>query len=118
VSKYYRKVRFFLFANSYSASKIAVYIKAKYEGRKLKKANKNLSIVLRFNQKQITDFTLFDTKPECSYKRLPRSIKTYLEIEKELLKLSEEKLDEYSTALEDYQGQLLNPAIERALEIL
>jgi hypothetical protein len=32
-----------------------------------------------------------------------------------LLKLSEEKMDEYSTALEDYQGQLLYPAIERAV---
>ena len=31
------------------------------------------------------------------------------------MKLSEEKLDEYSTAIEDYQGQLLSPAIERAV---
>lgn len=40
----------------------------------------------------------------------------YLEVEKELSKLSEEKLDEYSTALEDHQRQLLYPVIERAVE--
>lgn len=71
--------------------------------------------MLGFQQKQITDFVLFDIKPKCPYRKMPKSIRAYLEIEKELLKLSEEKLDEYSMALEDYQGQLLSPAIERAV---
>lgn len=110
----YEKVRFFLFTNSYSANKIAVYLRGKYKGRKLEKSVINLATVLRFERKRTTDFVLFDIKPKCPYRRMPKSIKTYLEIEKELLKLSEEKLDKYSTALEDYQGQLLNPAIERA----
>lgn len=90
-------------------------MKAKCKGRKLEKAIINLATVLRFEQKQITDFVLFDIKPKCPYRKMPRSLGAYLEIEKELLKLSEEKLDEYSTALEDYQGQLLSPAIERAV---
>jgi len=111
----YQEVRFFLFANSYSAYKIAVYLKKKHKGKKLEKSAIKLAIVLRFGQKQITDFVLFDIKPKCPYRKMPRSLGAYLEIEKELLKLSEEKLDEYSTALEDYQGQLLSPAIERAV---
>ncbi len=47
--------------------------------------------------------------------RLSYPFRIYLEIESELSKLAEEKLDEYSTALEDYQRQLLYPAIERAV---
>jgi len=58
---------------------------------------------------------MFDLKPTSPYQRLPTSLKVYLEVEKELSKLLEEKLDEYSTALEDYQGQLLCPAVERAV---
>ncbi|MBN1168990.1 hypothetical protein JXA63_03820 [Candidatus Woesebacteria bacterium] len=111
----YKKVRSFLFANSYSANKIAVHLNAEYKGRKLEKVSKNLAVVLRFRQKQIINFVLFDIKSECPYQRIPKSIRLYLEIEKELLKLSEEKLDEYSTASEDYQNQLLSPAIERAV---
>jgi len=114
VSTEYKKVRFFLFANSYSTNKIAIYLKEKYKGRKLEKSVIKLSRVLNFQQKQITDFVIFDVKPKCPYRKMPKPIRTYLEIEKELLKLSEEKLDEYSTALEDYQGKLLTPAIERA----
>lgn len=111
----YGKVRFFLFVNSYSANKITAYLKKKHKGKKLEKSAIKLATVLRFEQKQITDFVLFDVKPKCPYRKMPKSIRAYLEIEKELLKLSEEKLDEYSTALEDYQGQLLFPAIERAV---
>lgn len=111
----YEKARFFLFTNSYSANKIAVYLKEKYKGKNLEKSVINLATVSRFKQKQTADFVLFDVKPKCPYRKMPKSIRAYLEIEKELLKLSEEKLDEYSTALEDYQGQLLSPAIERAV---
>lgn len=111
----YQEVRFFLFANSYSANKIAVYLKEKYKGKKLEKSVINLATVLRFKQKQTATFVIFDVKPKYPYRKMPKTIRAYLEIEKELLKLSEEKLDEYSTAFEDYQGQLLSPAIERAV---
>ena len=109
------KARFFLFANSYSAKKISIYLKGKFGGKKLTKAIKRLSAVLDFKYRQTADFIIFDVKPKRPYKRLPYCLRVYLEIEKELSKLSEEKLDEYSTALEDYQRQLLYPAIERAI---
>lgn len=109
------KVRFFLFVNSYSGKRILTYLKQKPEGRKLNHEIKRLSNVLDFKHKQIRDFVLSDIRPDSPYKRLSYSLKIYLETEKELSKLSEEKLDEYSTALEDYQRQLLYPAIERAV---
>ena len=111
----YKDVRFFLFANSYSANKITAYLKANYKGRSLEKSVTKLARVLNFQQKQITDFVLFYVKPRCPYRKMPKSIRAYLEVEKEILKLSEEKLDEYSTAFEDYRGQLLAPAIERSV---
>ena len=113
--KKYEEVRFFLFTNSYSGNKIAVYLKAKYKGRKLTQATRNLSVVLRFKYNQVTSFVLYGIKPKSPYQRFPYLLKIYLEIEKELLSLSEEKLDKYSTAVEDYQRQLFNPAIERAV---
>jgi hypothetical protein len=113
--KNYKEVKFYLFTNSYSGKKITIYLKGTLGGQKLARAIKRLSVVLEFGCKQITDFIIFNTKPVCPYKRLPNSLKIYLEIENELSKLSEEKLDEYSTALEDYQRQLLYPAIERAV---
>ena len=112
--KNYEKVRFFLFANSFSGNKIATILRQKYKGKKLVKVIKKLSNVLDFEYKQARDLVLFNIEPDSPYKRLPSSIKIYLEIESELSKLSGEKLDQYSTAAEDYQKQLLYPAIERA----
>ena len=109
------KVRFFLFVNSYSGKKILTYLKQKPEGKKLNHEIKRVCDVLDFKRKQIRDFVFSDIKPDSPYKRLSYPLKIYLETEKELSKLSEEKLDEYSTALEDYQKQLLYPAIERAV---
>lgn len=109
------KVRFFLFINSYSGKRILTYLKLRPKGKKLTKEIKRLSEVLGFNHKQVNDFVSSDIKPDFPYKRLSYPLKIYLETEKELSKLSEEKLDEYSTALEDYQRQLLYPAIERAV---
>jgi len=110
-----REIQFFLFANSYSGKKISVYLKGTFSGKRLAMAIKRLSVILDFGHKQVADFVVFGTKSTNPYKRLPNSLRMYLEIENELSKLSEEKLDEYSTALEDYQRQLLYPAIERAV---
>jgi hypothetical protein len=113
--KNHEKVKFFLFTNSYSGRKISIYLKGKFGDKKLIKAIRRLSVILEFGYKQTADFIVFSTKPACPYRKLPHSLRIYLEIENELSKLSEEKLDEYSTALEDYQKQLLYPAIERAV---
>lgn len=113
--KAHKKVRFLLFTNSYSGKKISIYLKGTFCGKKLIRAIKRLAVVLDFEYKQTSDFIVFGTKSTSPYKRLPNSLRIYLEIENELSKLSEEKLDEYSTALEDYQRQLLYPAIERAV---
>lgn len=78
------------------------------------KVLKRLSGVLDFNYKQLSQFVVFDIKLQCPYKRVPKKLRMYLDIECELLKLKEEKLDEYSTVKEDYQRQLLYPAFERA----
>lgn len=56
-----------------------------------------------------------EENPNRLYIRIPYNLRIYLETEKELTKLVEERLDEYSTAKEDYQNQLLYPAIERAV---
>lgn len=113
--KNYDQIRFFLFVNSYSGKKISSRLKEELEGEKLTGVIKRLANVLDFKYHQIADFVIFGLRPIPPYHRLPTSLKIYLEIEKELVKLSGEKLDEYSTALEDYQRQLLYPAIERAV---
>jgi len=115
VAKKLKNVKFYLFVNSYSGKKIATYIKLRFHGKRLIKVIKKLSIVFNFRYIPIYNFIVFDLKPACPYQRLPMSLKIYLEVEKELSKLSEEKLDGYSTALKDYQRQLLYPAIERAV---
>ncbi len=112
--KRYQEVRFYLFANSYSGKAIVTFIREKYKRKRLNYVVKRLSSVLGFNYKQTKRLIIFELIPDCPYKRLPNKLKIYLEIEKELTTLVQEKLDEYSTALEDYQRQLLAPAIERA----
>lgn len=110
----YERIRFFLFTHSYAGKNISLFLKNKYKSKKLLKVTKRLSGILDFNFNQLNQFVIFDIKPQCSYKRVPKELKVYLEIEQELSKIKEEKLDEYSTALEDYQRQLLYPALERA----
>jgi len=112
--KRYQEVRFYLFVNSYSGKAIVSIVREKYKGKKLSRVVKRLSVVLDFSIKQMEKFIVSNLIPDSPYKRLPNKLKIYLEIEKELSALVEEKLDEYSTALEDYQRQLLAPAIERA----
>jgi len=89
-------------------------LRARYKGNKLKAASNRLSTILQFDQKSTMTFVQLNTMPDCPYKKFPEKIKVYLEIEKELINLSEEKDDEYSTVFEDYGSQLLSPAIERA----
>lgn len=110
----HKKIRFYLFSNSYSGNKISYILIEKYTLRKLKKRIRNLSVVLDFKYKETSNYILLDIKPDSPYKRLPYILKVYLEVENELSKITEEKSDEYSTVIEDYQRQLLCPAIERA----
>lgn len=110
----YESTRFFLFTHSYSGKTISLFLKKKYRSKKLSIVIKRLSGILNFNFKQLSQFIVFDIKPRFFYKKVPKKLKVYLEIEAELSKIKEEKLDEYSTALEDYQRQLLFPAFERA----
>ncbi len=113
-SKQYQEARLYLFTNSYCGRRIILYLKNKCKKRRLSQRIKRLAIVLNFNFKKLERLINDDLISTCPYKRLPNKLKIYLEIEKELSALVEEKLDEYSTALEDYQRQLLAPAIERA----
>jgi len=114
VVKNYESVRFFLFANSYSGKIIVSLLREGYQNKKLLKRAKRLSQVLDFSYEQLRSFILRQSEPTCPYQRVPSDLRIYLEIEKELAKLIEEKLDEYSTAKEDYQRKLLSPAFERA----
>ena len=75
---------------------------------------RRLAFTLGIGYYQLEKFIIFDLTPDCPYQKIPGKIRVYLEIENELRKLKEEKLDEYSTANQDYQHQLLYPAIERA----
>jgi len=103
-----------LFVNSYSGKAIASYLKKKYKGKQLLKIIKKLSLALGTNCCQLERFIASEITPDCPYAKIPGKIRVYLEIEKELGNLKEEKLDDYSTAKEDYHNQLLYPAIERA----
>jgi len=114
MGKKFIEMRFYLFCNSYSGNKLANHIVVKNSNEKLR-CIRRLTNVLNFKYKQTYDFIIFGVIPESPYQRMPRVLTTYLEVEKELSKLSDEKLDEYSTANEDYQRQLLYPAIERAV---
>lgn len=110
----YESIRFFLFAHSYPAKTISVILKKKYKRRKLIKVLRCFSGILNFGYKQLEEYIISDKKIKCPYKRISKDVKVYLEIESELIKLREEKIDESSTAKEDYQRQLLYPAFERA----
>lgn len=114
MGKKFTEMRFYLFCNSYSGNKLANHIIVKNNNQKSRYIRR-LTNILGFKYKQTHNFVIFGVKPELPYQRVPHKLKIYLEVEKELLKLSEEKLDEYSTAIEDYQNQLLYPAIERAV---
>ena len=107
-------VRFWLFTNSYSGKAISDYLREECQGNNINDSMKRLSQTLDFNHKQLEKHVLQKTKSKCPYARIPLKIKIYLEIEKELVALAEEKLDKYSTAKEDYQNQLFSPATERA----
>lgn len=113
--KKYRQVRFFLFCSSYSGKTIVSFLKKKYSNKKLLEAVKRLSQVLGFNYGELERFIVLEKSPNRPYKRTPYNLRIYLETERELTKLVEERLDEYSTTKEDYQNQLLYPAIERAV---
>ena len=110
----FKDVRFYLFLNSYSGKTIASYLREKYKRIKLEKAIKRLSIVLNFNCEKLEAFIIQRIELKCPYIKTPSRIKVYLDIESELMKLTEEKVNEDSTAKEDYHNQLLYPAIERA----
>ncbi len=114
MKKNYEHIRFFLFINSYSVQKICLYSKELFNDEESIITIERLDSVLNLNCGQHLKSVVFDIKPKSPYQRFPARLKIYLEIEKELEKLKEEKLDEYSTAREDYQHQFLYPAIERA----
>jgi len=108
------KVRLYLFTNSYSGKTIAAYLKEKYSENMLPSVIRRLAFALGINYYQLQKFLTSDITPKCPYRRVPDKIRIYLEIENELGRLKEEKLDDYLTVKEDYHNQLLYPAIERA----
>lgn len=110
----FKIVRFWLFANSYSGATLSIYIRECFTKRKIKYAIDHLSKILDINRYQLEKYIIKEIKPECPYQRVPFRLQVYFEIEQELINLTEEKQDKYSTAREDYQNQLLFPAIERA----
>lgn len=99
----YKNVRFFLFTNSYSAQLISQYFRKKYKSSQLSKSKKlaeeikRLSCVLFFSNKNLMRFFIFDIKPKCPLKRISLPLKVYLEIEKEIIRVTNEKLDELSS---------------------
>lgn len=112
--KRYQEIRFYLFTSSYSCKLISKYIKNRKTKKETEYAIKRLSEMLDLDSKALQKCIINDGSVKSPYKKFPEKIIIYLEIEKELINLSEEKNDEYSTAFEDYGSQLLSPAIERA----
>ena len=103
-----------MFCSSYSGEIIASFLRKRYRNKKLLKVVKSLSLILNFSNEQLESFILRQSRLTCPYQRIPSDLRIYLEIESELVKLMEEKLDEYSTAQKDYKRKLLSPAFERA----
>lgn len=125
----YNRVRLALFLHSYGAYIISELLKSKNIS-KIKIINR-LGQILNFDPLLLRKFYLDDkyarklSKPG-SYKQSLRAdalkkyltqmerVLAYLEIEKELVNLINEKSEVDGTAAEDYDRALLEPAIERA----
>lgn len=71
--------------------------------------------MLRFRHTDIEVFVLYPSSLNAVPEDLSPELQIFLNIEKELGSIAIEKLDEYSTAKDDLQRQMLLPAIERAV---
>lgn len=122
-SKYkatYNRVRLALFLHSYGAYIISGLLKSKNIS-KIRIINR-LGQILNFDPFLLRKFYLDGTyarklsKPEAykKYRTQRERILAYLEIEKELVNLINEKNEVDGTAADDYDRALLEPAIERA----
>jgi len=112
----YNTERYFLFTHSYSGKAIAEHItkRCKDDAARFEKEAHLLAKVLRFRHADLKKFILYPITPDVSIKIMRHDFLAFLELERELECIASEKLDEYSTAKEDYQRQMLTPAIERA----
>lgn len=116
----YNRVRLALFLHSYGAYIISEFLKSKNIS-KIKIINR-LGQILNFDLLLMRKFYLDGKyarkllKPESykKYRTKKERIIAYLEIEKELINLINEKSEVDGTAAEDYERALLEPAIERA----
>jgi hypothetical protein len=116
----YNRVRLALFLHSYGAFIISELLKSKNIS-KVKIINR-LGQILNFDPLLLKKFYLDGTyarklsKPRSykKYRTQRERIIAYLEIEKELVNLINEKKEMDGTAIEDYDRALLEPAIERA----
>ncbi|HEX6977623.1 MAG TPA: hypothetical protein VF185_04720 [Patescibacteria group bacterium] len=110
----YKSVRFYLFANSYPGRIIRSYFNDNFAERKTKEEMNWFCCMMYFEYNQFEKFIVSNITPKCPFRRIPMLLKIYLEIENELINITEDRLDKYSTVFEDYQWKLLSPAIERA----
>ncbi len=109
--------RLFLFTHSYSGKVIAQQIirRCKNDPKRLAKEINLLAKVLRFRHEDMEAFVLNPSDIGEVPENLQPELQIFLNIESELGSIAIEKLDEYSTARDDYQRQMLSPAIERAV---
>lgn len=117
----YNKVRFALFIRSYPGQYIAKQLRVKYQiNTDTAKEISRLAKVLNLNLDLLRFFVLFDPNSPLFSKLKKRlnerdreEIVTYLEIENEILSLSQEKENKESLVRDDYDNALVEPAIER-----
>ena len=108
------KIRFLLFSHSYSAKLIVSNLTTKKDsGKSINKEISLLARVLRLERRKINELVLNKKFSKDAQKNRSVNLQIFLQIEKELAFLATEKLNWYSTIKDDYQRQLLYPAIER-----
>ncbi|MBI5151614.1 MAG: hypothetical protein HZA34_03510 [Candidatus Pacebacteria bacterium] len=107
--------RLFLFTHSYSGKVIAEHItkRCKDDTARFEREVHLLAKVLRFRHADLKKLIIYPITLDVSIKIMKPDLLAFLEVERELECIASEKLDEYSTAKEDYQRQMLTPAIER-----
>ncbi len=113
----FHKARFILFAHSYVGQSLADYLKHFPDlSTRIEKLGSILLFDKRFLRRLII-FNQYSNQPPTI--KIPDleskgKIKVYLQVEKEMKAITQEKQDKYNSALEDYESALLLPAVERA----
>lgn len=106
----YKRKRMALFAKSYAGYFFKNYFNTTENVQSRGKQIKRLTQILGFEPKYVNNLQI---RQQSAFTKDLCSIKIYIAIEKEMIKVFEHRSDGYSFILEDYGYALLEPALER-----